>query len=93
MPALPETVHGSSPHDRFLFCGFGAVFQNFRRLAFERFANGFERGEADGPGLAGLEDGQVLRRNADGISQIVQPHFPHRQDDVEINDDGHKLKR
>ena len=56
-------------------------------------ANGFERGETDGPGLAGFEDGKVLRRDVHGIGQIVQPHFPLGENHVEIDDDGHKLKR
>jgi len=48
------------------FCGFRAVFQNLAGLAIKRFADGFERGEADGLGLAGFEDGQVLRRDVHG---------------------------
>src|SRR5580692_1499993 len=44
----------SASRRKFLFHGFGAKFQNFPRLAFERFANRFERGETDGLGLAGL---------------------------------------
>ena len=73
----------------FLFGGFRPEFQNFAGLAFERFANGFERGEADGPGLAGFEDGQVLRRDVHGGGQIVQPHFALRENHVQIDDDGH----
>jgi hypothetical protein len=30
-----------------------------------------------------------LRRDADGVGQVVQPHFPHREDNVEIDNDGH----
>lgn len=82
-----------APGGHFLFGGFRAEFQNFAGLAFERFANGFERGEADGPGLAGFEDGQVLRRDVHGGGQIVQPHFALRENHVQIDDDGHKLKR
>ncbi len=67
-------------------------FQNFPRLAVERFADRFERGEADGLGLAGFEDGQILRRDVHGLGQIVQPHFALRENHVEIDDDGHKLK-
>jgi hypothetical protein len=73
----------------FLFGRFGAEFQNFAGLAFERLANGFERGETDGPGLAGLEDGQVLRRDVHGLGQIVQPHFALGKNHVQIDDDGH----
>ena len=56
------------------------------------FANGFERGEADGFGLAGFEDGKILRRDVHAIGQIVQPHFPLRENHIEIDDDGHKIK-
>jgi len=73
----------------FPFRRFRAEFQNFPRLAVERFADGFERGEADGLGLAGFEDGQILRRDVHGLSQIVQPHFALRENHVEIDDDGH----
>ena len=55
------------------------------------FAYSFERREADGPRLAGFEDGQVLGRDIHAVGQIVQPHFPLRQNDVEIDDDGHNL--
>jgi hypothetical protein len=34
-----------------------------------------------------------LRRDADGIGQIVQPHFPLCENHVQIDNDGHKLKR
>ena len=77
----------------FLSGSFRTEFQDFPRLAVERFANRFERGKTDGFGLAGFEDGQVLWRDADGGGQIVQPHFPLREDHIEIDDDGHKLKR
>ena len=56
-------------------------------------ANGFQRGETDGPGLASLEDGQILRRDVHGRRQIVQPHFALGENHVQIDDDGHKLKR
>ena len=55
-------------------------------------ADGFQRGEADGFGLAGFEHGKILWRDVHAISQIVQPHFPLREHDVEIDDDGHRLK-
>ena len=76
-----------------LFPGFRTIFQNVGGLAVEMGANGFERGEADGPGLAGLEDGKILRRDVHGGGQIVQPHFALRENHVQIDDDGHKLKR
>jgi hypothetical protein len=79
--------------DQFLFGGFRAEFQNFARLASKRFADCFECRETDRLGFPGFEDGQVLRRDAHGLRQVIQPHFPLRQNDVEIHDDGHKLKR
>ena len=92
-------VHGrvkriclSTSRGQFLFGGFGTEFQDFPRLAVERFADRLERGEADGLGLAGFEDGQILRRDVHGLGQIVQPHFALRENHVEIDDDGHKLK-
>src|ERR1017187_7577137 len=56
------------------------------------FANGCERGKADGPGLAGFEDGKILRRDVHTVGQIVQPHFALGENYVEIDDDGH-IKR
>jgi hypothetical protein len=77
----------------FLFGGSRTAFQNFAGLAVERFANGFERGKTDGLGLAGFEDGQVLRCDVHAVGQVVQPHFALREHHVQIDDDGHKLKR
>ena len=53
-PCLSVSIRGERPLP---FGGFGAVFQNLAGLTLQMFANGFECGEADGPGLAGLEDG------------------------------------
>src|ERR1700722_1913482 len=78
--------------DQFLLCSFRTEFQDFSRLAVERFTNRFERGEADGLGLAGFEDGEILRRDVHGLGQIVQPHFALRENHIEIDDDRHKLK-
>jgi hypothetical protein len=44
----------------FPFRALRAEFQDFAGLAFERLANRFERGETDGPGVAGFEDGLKL---------------------------------
>ena len=76
----------------FLFRGFRAEFQNFAGLTFERFADGLERRETDGFGLTGFEDGQILRRDADGVGEVVQPHFALREHYIEIDYDGHNLK-
>ena len=77
----------------FTFRGFRAEFQNFAGLAVKRFADRFQRGETDGLGLAGFEDGQILRRDVHGFGQFVKSHFPLRENHVEIDDDRHKLKR
>jgi hypothetical protein len=82
----------STSRGQFLFRCFGTELQNFSGLAVERFADRLERGEADGLGLAGFEDGQVLRRDVHGLGEIVQPHFALRENHVEIDDNGHKLK-
>jgi hypothetical protein len=34
-----------------------------------------------------------LRRDVHGGGQIIQPHFALGENHVEIDDDGHKLKR
>jgi hypothetical protein len=34
-----------------------------------------------------------LRRDVHGSRQIVKPHFPLGEDHIQIDDDGHKLKR
>jgi hypothetical protein len=34
-----------------------------------------------------------LRRDVHGFGQFVEPHFPLGEDHIEIDDDGHKLKR
>jgi hypothetical protein len=76
-----------------LFGRFKTEFQDFAGLAVESFADGFERGEADGFGLAGLEDGQVLRRAVHGGGEVVKSHFALCENHVEIDDDGHNIKR
>ena len=55
-------------------------------------ADGFQRGEADGFGLAGFEHGQILRRDVHAIGEVTQAHFALREEQVEIDDDGHRLK-
>jgi hypothetical protein len=34
-----------------------------------------------------------LWRDVHGCGQVIQPHFPLREDHVEIDDDGHGIKR
>ena len=90
--ACPTAWFCLNSHGLLLFPGFRAIFQNLAGLAFEMGANGFQRGKTDGPGLAGLEDGMILRRDVHGFRQVIQPHFPLGENHVEIDDDGH-IKR
>lgn len=71
----------------------GTIFQNVARLTVEVFADGLECGKTYGLCFAGLEHGKILRRDVHAVGQIVQAHFTLREDDVEIDDDGHRLKR
>jgi len=72
---------------------FRAIFENFPRLTIEMTADGFQSGEADGFRFAGFENRQILRRDIYGAGEIVEPHFPLGEDDVQIDDDRHKLDR
>ena len=65
------------------------VIQQVAWFAVEVFADGFEGGEADGFGFASFQDGEVLRSDADGGSEVVQPHFAFRHHDVQVNNDWH----
>ena len=71
----------------------GTEFQNIPRLTLEGLANGFQGGEADGLGLAGFQDGQVLRRDVHGSGQVVQPQLALGEHDIQVDDDGHAVKR
>jgi hypothetical protein len=65
------------------------VIEQVARFAVEVFADGFEGREADGFGFACFQDGEVLRSDADGGSEFVQPHFSFRHHDVQVNNDWH----
>ena len=56
-------------------------------------ADGFERGKSNRPGLAGFEHGKILRRDPNGLGQVIEAHFARREHDVQIDNDGHELKR
>ena len=71
---------------------FRAIFENFPRLTIEVTADGFQSGEADGFRFAGFENRQILRRDIYGAGEIVEPHFPLGEDDVQIDDDRHKFR-
>jgi len=75
--------------DRRLGGGGGPELQEVAGLAAERLADGLQRGKADGLGLAGFEDGEILRRDVHGGGEVVQPQLALGEDHVEIDDDGH----
>ena len=69
---IPKGFATVRPHLRkvsnYIFLFIWPVFQDISWLAVEFFADGFKGGEADGFGLACLEDGEVGCRNADFVS-------------------------
>ena len=67
----------------------GPIFQQVAWLAVEMPANGLQRGEANGPRLAGFEDGQILRRDVHAIGQVIQPQLALRQHHIEVDDYRH----
>src|SRR5690606_2764641 len=77
----------------FLFVGFrGFVWiphENVARLAAEFAAQRFECREADRLRLAGLEDRQVRKRNADAITELGERHTPVQKDPIEGDADRH----
>ena len=54
-------------------------------------ADGFQRREPDGLGLAGLEDGQVGRGDPYLLRQFAGGDFGLGQHDIKVDDDGHLL--
>src|SRR6185369_13667558 len=70
-------------------CRCGTSFdesQDISRLAGERLADRFQRGEADRFGLAGLQDGEVDDRYVDLLAELGQRHAPVVQHIVELDD-------
>ena len=53
------------------FVGLLPVLEDVAGLAVEGFADGLEGGEADGLGLARLEDGEVGLGDADTLGQFL----------------------
>ena len=70
---------------------FRTVFQEVAGLTVEGFANGVERRETDGLGLACLENRKVSCRNAYLLSKFSRRHFPPSQHYINIDNDGHDL--
>ena len=53
------------------FVGLLPVLEDVAGLAIEGFTDGLEGGEADGLGLARLQDGEVGLRNANLLGQFL----------------------
>lgn len=65
------------------------VFQNVTWLAVELPAYGFERAETDGPGLTGLEDGEIGGADTHALGQFAELHLVPRELHVEVNPNSH----
>src|ERR1017187_2541471 len=65
-------------------------FKKVAGLAGEHFTDRRKRGEAHGPRLAGLQDGQVGERDVDVLGEVSQRHAPVVQQVVEFHDNGHQ---
>src|SRR6478672_9305477 len=64
-------------------------FEDVAGLAAQRAADRFERREADGAGLAGLENREVGERDVDAAGQLGQRHSSIVEPLVELDVDGH----
>ena len=79
------------------FGGFTLILRHLRigqqvaGLAVQFAAQGVQGGEADGAGLAGLEDRQIGQGHAHAIGQLGQRHAPFEQDAVKLDADGHDV--
>src|SRR5207342_2754490 len=71
--------------------GKGLIFDQVAGLAAQRLADRFQRREADGAGLAGLEDRQVGERDVDLLGQLSQRHPPLVKQLVEFDRDRHQI--
>ena len=60
-------MRAAIPRKRGLF----PVLKNVARLAVEGLADGLEGGEADGLGLASLQDGKIRLGDADFLGQFL----------------------
>ena len=68
------------------------VFQDVAWFAFEDFADGVERGEANGLDLAGLYTRHVHVGDADFIRKVVERHLAIGHDAIQMKDDGHRWR-
>ena len=68
-----------------------AVFEDVAGLAVEGTAEGLESGEADGPGLAGLEYREVCGGDADFRGQLTGGHLAAGEHYVYVYDYCHDI--
>src|SRR3546814_8213762 len=69
-------------------CYSSVICQHIAGLAFQFAANSLKRREADRPGLAGLEDREVGKREADPFAEVGQRHAARMQEVVEPDHDA-----
>ncbi len=81
----------NSKRRRWVALGFVFEGEDVAGLAVERGADGFEGGEADGPGFAGFQDGEVGQRDVDCLGEFGEGHVAAVEDFVEFDGDGHGL--
>lgn len=67
----------------------GHVFQQVAGLAVQSLADGFKRGETHSLGFAGLEDGEVGRRDADPLGKLTGRHLSAGQHHIDVDNDRH----
>jgi len=63
--------------------------QQIARLAVQNVAELVERAEPDGSRFAGLENREVLDRDADAIRELTESHLASSEHHVEVDDDRH----
>src|SRR5262245_19627709 len=67
----------------------GNEFEQVARLALELTTECFERREADGARLVGLEDREIGERDSDAFGEFGQADLAIRHDAIQIELDGH----
>jgi len=65
------------------------VVQDVTGFTVQRPADFFQGGKTNGPGLAGLQLGQVGNRNPREFGQLIQPHLFFDQLQVQVDQYGH----
>jgi hypothetical protein len=64
--------------------------QQITRLTVKHFADGFQRREADGSCLAGLQDGEICERDVRLLRELSQRHAPLVQQFIQLYSHGHQ---